>query len=694
MRFSILLGGLTFALPGQAAQPEDLFFGELPQVLTASRIAQSPLDAPAPVTVLDRETIRASGFTEIHDLFRLVPGFQVADWPEDSPVVTNQGLADSHPRRLLVLIDGRSILDPFRGSVDWQDLPLRVEDIDRIEIVRGPNQASYGANAFNGVINIITRGPGLDRGVGIGVTGGRRGIGEGYVRVGGGDGRLDWRVSASSREATNFRDLGVYTHGAREEIERQTLNAQMSYRPNASDEWHLQFGRSQGSNGIGSSTITYTEPYRDRTFGSNFLQAGWRRSYAADSEISLQYFHFDREQRDAYNYLANKPSLAPVPFITVDLGVDMRRDDIEFQQIHALSPTLRGVWGAGLRQDEVKSPMYLYGKGWVGGSQMQIFGNLDWQAAPKWLLHAGGMVEKHYNTGTMFSPRLAANYTLLPGHALRVSTGRGYRAPTVFEASSFEVYGYSGGIADVGVWSVYDVKPEKVDFWELGYVGRAERLGLQVDARAYVNDFSDLIGAESCVLDPETQPANVAPACTFAPPPGYLRPVGFPGRSWLRPDLPGGTLSRFGHYKAFYIKNAGSVRVKGADLSLDWRHRDWGRFVLSHAAIAIEVSPDADRDAKVSAPQRSSSLLWMRSWPLGINTSVGFYKVGQFKWPSDGDMQAPYRRWDLKLGKHLGRPGSEDEISLTLQNLNDEHAEFRQKYWVDRRLFMTLRLSW
>lgn len=686
-----------FALSGQAvraAQPEDLFFEELPQVLTASRIAQSPLDAPAPVTVLDREMIRASGFTEIHDLFRLVPGFQVADWPEESPVVTNQGLADSHPRRMLVLIDGRSVLDPFRGSVDWQDLPLRVEDIDRIEIVRGPNQASYGANAFNGVINIITRGPGFDRGVGVSVTGGRHGIGEGYLRLGGGDGKFDWRVSASSREATNFRDLQEYTHGAREEIERQTLNAQMSYRPNASDEWHLQFGLSQGTNGIGSSTITYAEPYRDRSFDSNFLQAGWRRSYASDSEISLQYFHFRRTQRDSYDYLAGDPSLAPVPFIPVDLGVGMRRDDIEFQQIHAFSPELRGVWGAGLRRDKAKSPLYLYGMGEVGGTQWQTFANLDWQVAPKWLLHAGGMVEKHYNTKTLFSPRLAVNYTLGPGHALRLSTGHGYRAPTIFEASSFEAYGYSGGIADVGVWSVYDVKPEKVDFWELGYVGRAERLGLQLDARAYINDFSNLIGAESCVLDPEVQPVNVAPACTFAPPAGYERPIGFPGKSWLRDDLVDGRLSRFGHYKAFYIKNAGSVRVKGADLSLDWRHRTLGRFVLSHAVITIEASPDADRDAEVSAPQHSSSLLWMKSWPLGINSSVGFYKVGQFMWPSDGDVQAAYRRWDLKLGKRLGRPGSEDEIALTVQNMNDTHSEFRQKYWVDRRVFMTLRLSW
>lgn len=697
MRYLFSIGSLALMLAAQDARAEpaeDLFFGDLPQVLTASRIAQSPLDAPAPVTVLDREMIRASGFTEIHDLFRLVPGFQVADWPEGSPVVSNHGLADSHPRRLLVLVDGRSVLDPFRGGVDWQDLPLRVEDIDRIEIVRGPNQASYGANAFDGVINIFTRGPELDRGIGVAVTGGQRGIGEGYLRLAGGDGTFDWRVSASDRQATNFRDLQQYTYGAREDISRQTVNVQMAYRPNRTDEWRMQLGLSQGVNNIGNMGTTYTAPYRDTDFDNRFLQLGWHRSYAVGSEVSVQYYHFDREQRDAYDYQASNPSLAPVPFIPIDLGMRMSRDDIELQQIHAFSSQLRGIWGAGLRQDEAVSPSYLYGLGEVGGTQWQVFGNLDWQVAPKWLLHAGGMMEKHYNTGALFSPRLAANYRVLPGHALRLSLGRGYRAPTIFEASSFEATGYSGGIADIGVWSYFDVKPEKVNFWEAGYVGRVENLGLQVDARLFINDYSNMIGAESCVLDPEVRPANVAPACTFDPPVGYQRPIGFAGKSWLNNTLPDGRLSRFGHYKAFYIKNAGSIRVKGGDLSLDWRHRDWGRFVLSHAVVTISASPDADRDAEVSAPLHSANLLWMKSWPFGINSSVGFYKVGQFMWPSDGDVQPAYRRWDLRLAKRLARSGSEDEIALTLQNINDEHAEFRRKYMVERRVFLTLRLAW
>jgi len=81
------------------------FLGEMPVVLTASRILQSPLDAPAPVTVIDKATIEASGFTELQDIFRLVPGFLVTDWPDGPPIVVNHGMGDAHSFRLLVLLE-------------------------------------------------------------------------------------------------------------------------------------------------------------------------------------------------------------------------------------------------------------------------------------------------------------------------------------------------------------------------------------------------------------------------------------------------------------------------------------------------------------------------------------------------------------------------------------------------------------
>ena len=130
----VLLLGLL-ALDARAERGEaDPFFGAIPMVLTASRLAQSPLDAPAPVTVIDREMIVASGFNEIHDLLRLAPGFLVADHPDGPPAVASHGLGDAHARRIKVMVDGRTINSPLWGNVIWDNLPLRVDDVERIEV--------------------------------------------------------------------------------------------------------------------------------------------------------------------------------------------------------------------------------------------------------------------------------------------------------------------------------------------------------------------------------------------------------------------------------------------------------------------------------------------------------------------------------------------------------------------------------
>jgi len=152
---------LGFALAGpsaaHAAITEADFLDELPVVLSASRLSQPQNAAPAAVTVIDQGMIRASGFRDIPDLFRLVPGFTVAYTRDNTWGVGYHGLADAFSRRMQVLIDGRSVYTAGFGEVPWASLPLSIDDIERIEVVRGPNSATYGSNAFLGVINIITK---------------------------------------------------------------------------------------------------------------------------------------------------------------------------------------------------------------------------------------------------------------------------------------------------------------------------------------------------------------------------------------------------------------------------------------------------------------------------------------------------------------------------------------------------------
>ncbi len=663
---------LILFLMGGGALAQDLseavFLAELPQVLTASRIAASPMDAPTPVTVIDRETLRASGFTEIHDVLRLVPGFLVADWPRGSPVVVNHGLGDAHPNRLLVLVDGISVVTPATGEVDWQDLPIRLEDVERIEVVRAPNQATYGAAAFQGVIHIFTREAGADAGAGALLALGRQGFRDLYARYGRSHGQLDWRLSASSRVATNFRDLARPGYEFREEIARQTLNLRLGYRPDARDEWIAQLGLGQGADQVGSRLNADTEPYRDRKQRQYDLRLTWQRSYAAGSQLALRYGRFQREKREA-SVLSAAGQSTPVHD-----DLDASRDQLEYQQVHAFSETLTGVWGLGARQDRARSQRLLYGLGTVEGSQWQLFAHLDWRFAPAWLLHAGLTLERHYDTDTLVSPRLALNWSVAPQQSLRLAAGQGYRAPSLAEANAREVVRYLGSvpalygkIIDLGTWTAQVLEPERMRFVELGYVGHLPEAGLQVDARIFAERHDRYIDDRACTVNDD---------CPFPPPAGYQRP----------PFL--------GQDKADYFYNAGRIRTHGADLTLDWRHPDLGRILLTHAYTRIRAGAGTDSDTERTAPRHATSLLWSLPLPAGLQVNLGLYRVGYMEWLNDGDKQPAYTRVDVRLAKRLGPRHGEDEIALTLQNVNGRHTEFRTSSTVERQAFATLRLAW
>ncbi len=162
--------------------------------MTASKQAQSPLYAPNSTSIITEQDIRLSGITKIPELLRRLAGVDVMDPTAAQPEVSIRGFNQRLSNKVLVLVDGRSVYVDLLGSTFWPALSIGVEDIDRIEVVRGPGSALYGADAFNGVINIITRTPGQGR------SGARAGYGEqGETHASawatGRDGDTAWRLS-------------------------------------------------------------------------------------------------------------------------------------------------------------------------------------------------------------------------------------------------------------------------------------------------------------------------------------------------------------------------------------------------------------------------------------------------------------------------------------------------------------------
>jgi iron complex outermembrane receptor protein len=194
--------------PAPQTKTEDVF---AESVVTASKTAQSPLDAASSTSVITEQDIRLSGITKIPELLRRLAGVDIMEVTGGQTEVSIRGFNQRLSNKTLVLVDGRSVYADILGATIWQTLSVGVEDIERIEIVRGPGSSSYGADAFNGVINIITKKPGEGKN---GIAGGygSQATTHGSLWASGREGELGWRMAAGydylprwSREVPNGR---------------------------------------------------------------------------------------------------------------------------------------------------------------------------------------------------------------------------------------------------------------------------------------------------------------------------------------------------------------------------------------------------------------------------------------------------------------------------------------------------------
>jgi iron complex outermembrane receptor protein len=191
-----------------AARTEDVF---AESIVTASKGTQSPVDAPNSTSIITEQDIRLSGITKIPELLRRLAGVDIMEVTGGQTEVSIRGFNQRLSNKTLVLVDGRSVYVDLLGATIWQSLSIGVEDLQRIEVVRGPGSALYGADAFNGVINLITKKPGEGKN---GIVGGygTQGATHGSLWASGRENEFAWRLAAGydylprwSREVPNGR---------------------------------------------------------------------------------------------------------------------------------------------------------------------------------------------------------------------------------------------------------------------------------------------------------------------------------------------------------------------------------------------------------------------------------------------------------------------------------------------------------
>ncbi len=466
---------------------EQAYLQDLPVVLSASRLSQPLSDAPNAMTVIDRRMIRDSGFRTIPDLFRLVPGMYVGNAGANTPIVSLNGVSDQYSRRMQVLIDGRSVYLPPYGGVDWFDLPVMIDDIERIEVVRGPAAASHGTNSFYGVINIITRDAASVNVKSVSVNQGGMGVSDVSAHLGKAGENFDYRFSFGYRA-----DGGDNPAILDDTSTNRLLNLRTNYRPDGENSIEFQFGLNNGVYGAGTAGRT-EDAFRDILTRNDFQQLAWTHTWPGRDESKLTYYRISRRSTDPYKCLdyikchANDPFPGTQGF--VQDAMQSHRQEFELQNTTQLGASNRVVWGAGLRYDIASQPLLFSTDRDLDLHQSRIFAHDEWRATDSVLVNLGSMYEDDGAGHKNASPRASVNFHVVPQHTLRASVSTATRNPVLVELHMST--GRRAYWRDAYSPPAQDIRPEKILSREVGYVGQFGPVS--VDGRIYYDRVRDII---------------------------------------------------------------------------------------------------------------------------------------------------------------------------------------------------------
>lgn len=667
---------------------EDYFLDQVPVVLSATRLAQPQYEAPVAVTVIDRAMIEASGALDIPDLLRLVPGFQVAHSKGHTASATYHGLADEHARRMQVLVDGRPVYGPALGGVRWTDLPLDIKDVERIEVVRGPNAAAYGANAFLGAINIITQHPSQLDGSELTLLRGNKDVSKAMLRHGGEIKGFDYRMTLGYRRDEGFKTRtdqappdpvsgsASYRDPLNDGMRISLFNLRGEYRMSDRNSLEVQAGYNGGPSSEGRFDDPVEAP-RDREVQSHFQQLVWRQARAQDDEVRVQFYHtYMRHREHTVAWLSEIGGVPPEvvglffpghvdELVTTNYSVFEERYELEAQHNVRLAPSIRLAWGGSARFDRVG------GEGWYSRSDYlenqlyRLFGNLEWRAYEQGMVNLGTMVERSSQVGVHLSPRLALNHQLTEDHGLRASISRALRLPTIYEEHADGAVRFADGDL-INQYSLgnTDLSAERIVSYELGYLGRWPRQHLTLDVKLFHDKLEDRIA------NPKNYPYPSDP---------------FDGKTFLH-------------------TNSGTLSINGAEIALTYRPANRSMLGVNFAyarakGTALNAYVDGTtgvpsyEDLGEDVPRRTLSAFAMHRLPGLVDVSATYYRVSRMKWLGDGDRLDTQDRLDVRIAKQLRGNGLQTTVALVVQNALDEYLEFRDENVFDTHAYVELTLG-
>ena len=460
------------------------------QVTSVSKKEQKISQAASAVFVITSEDIARSGAYNIPDLLRMVPGVEVAQINSSKWAISIRGFNGQYSNKLLVLVDGRTVYTPILSGVFWdaQDVPL--DNVDRIEVIRGPGATVWGANAVNGVINIITKKASDTQGGFVSAGGGSYEHGFGAARYGGTIGSATaYRVFADGFNRDHFPTPSGLNGNDDWEMVHGGFRVDAS--PSAQDSVTVEGDASRGNAGeVASSVVSISPPVnglldlRDRYSGWDLLSR-WNHIASAHSETSLQVY-FDRSTRGDTTY-----------------GFGLNIFDVDFQHHIGWGTRQDFVWGLGYRLSSDDTLATLRTSFTPASSTTQLFSSFvqdEITILPDRLyLSVGTKLEHNDYTGFGLEPSARIAWTPSARNTLWAAVSQAQRIPSRGDTGILVNLEALPGPNNIPILVGYtgnpDQKAERVTSVETGYrASLSSRVSL--DSTIFFNHYGDLVSVE------------------------------------------------------------------------------------------------------------------------------------------------------------------------------------------------------
>jgi iron complex outermembrane receptor protein len=627
----LLLAAVVQNLAGQTQNqaPIDLRQASLEDLMditvtSVSKREQKLSRAASAIFVISPEDIHRSGATNIPDLLRMAPGVDVEQIDANAWAISIRGFNSRFSNKVLVMIDGRTVYNPVFSGVFWDQVATPLEDIERIEVIRGPGATVWGANAVNGVISIITKSSRDTKGGRLTAGGGSQTQGTGQVQYGGALGQ-----TGTYRMFGDYSDIGNSSSqqggAANDHWQRMQTGFRTDWDLSKSDSLMVQgdlFANRENqtiSNSYIPTPYDMLIPQAVDATGGDFL-ARWSHTLEGGSQTSLQ----------AY-YDANRRTDSGVP-------VKVTTFDLDFQHHIAIGDRQDIVWGLGYRSDTSGAPAG-YSVGFTppfrSVNLLSVFAQDEIRISDSLWFTLGAKLEHNAYTGFEVEPSARLAWSPLGSrYTVWAAASKAIRQPARADAdvqSDLETLPLSANSIElVRLLGSPSVNAEELRDYELGYRSELTKT-LSLDVSTFLSFYHHLETIE---------PQN---------------PIIIPG-SPLIVEVP------------FLYDNQAHAMDYGAELSLTWKVTPHWRISPGYSYLHATIRQDPTSQGQATATLSTEfpqNMFQIRSL-LNLSRSMEFDQSLYYTARLPGGNIPGHARLDLRLARRLGES---TEISVVGQNL-------------------------